>query len=860
MPRDEIKVTDNYVSMVARLNAWLYALEIGQNSGVVGFIDKAAMDADLNHADKTVAYVGNDPVKSNIGYWRKNGAEGEGSWVQASYDRVAVVESDVVYGKDYSAKNITGKNIVNIFAGDVALGYYVNQSTGALAASATYNCTGFFLVEPNKDYVFSRLSRLAWYDKSKTFISGLLSGPATVTSPYGAYYCRVSVLVAQWSTLQVEQATVSTDFEDYRDLEMIFDAFPQEVVDRAASDAALQVQLDVDAVQIKLVKDTYTKKTSSSVNLFNKDDVTPNYVNWVAPGNLIASGAYSASDYIEVEENTQYAKNGLTHIAFYDSAKVFISGNASVSSPFTTPAGCQFLRVDNLNGSLGSAQLQLGPSYTGYEAWAPPALQTDDYEDLSVTNRKLSDGIEPLKISAFEIGENKLNIEVAIEDFYVNWTNGTLGANAGYWSSDYIAIEENTDYAQEYNTNVAFYDSNKIFISGQQTPGKIFTTPAGAAFLRKSIIDAYYSAAFLIQSSTEKVYVPYIEQLKTMHLPPAVFMAEVPDIIIPPEFYLISGREISIYFDNIIAGKAIDYNWAAIGSYGEHQDERWTATTETPGSGLITIAAYNKGNETVVSSASTTLIVKDETAGNAVSKKVLVIGDSTTANGTMITELNSLFSSDVMSINCIGTRGSGAALHEGVSGWTASKHFTDPTSAFVFGGVFDFSQFVSTNGFAGCDIVIINLGINDVFAQTTDEGAQAIADAMIAIYESMITSIQAYNASCLVGIAITNPPGSSQDAFATYGSHYQAWRFKRNLNILGRAFLNQFSGRTGSGVHLVGVNCNIDTVHNWTVAPTPANSRTSTLVDRQSNSVHPGTTGYYQIADTIYSFIKGQET
>lgn len=77
------------------LAARMDAVEAGQGAGVVGFADKATMDAALGYDADTVAYVTNDPTADNNGTYRKTGAAGAGSWVQASTDRVAAVESEV---------------------------------------------------------------------------------------------------------------------------------------------------------------------------------------------------------------------------------------------------------------------------------------------------------------------------------------------------------------------------------------------------------------------------------------------------------------------------------------------------------------------------------------------------------------------------------------------------------------------------------------------------------------------------------------------------------------------------------------------------------------------------------------------
>lgn len=78
---------------------------------------------------------------------------------------------------------------------------------------------------------------------------------------------------------------------------------------------------------------------------------------------------------------------------------------------------------------------------------------------------------------------------------YVN-QNGVVYESADYYQTDYIAIEQNTDYTvlckswnnTYYYRYVCFYNSSKTRISGISSVGKTFTSPSGAAY---AIISLY---------------------------------------------------------------------------------------------------------------------------------------------------------------------------------------------------------------------------------------------------------------------------------------------------------------------------------------------------------------------------------
>lgn len=137
-------VTDNFQAADLDLNTKITsakvditALQVGQNSAVVGYATKALLTADLTPADKAVAYVTNDPTPANNGTYRKSGASGAGSWVQSSFDRVALVEtlSNATAASVADVKNETTSEILPMLwgvadaAGYLALGVHSDGST-----------------------------------------------------------------------------------------------------------------------------------------------------------------------------------------------------------------------------------------------------------------------------------------------------------------------------------------------------------------------------------------------------------------------------------------------------------------------------------------------------------------------------------------------------------------------------------------------------------------------------------------------------------------------------------------------------------------------------------------------------------
>lgn len=326
------------------------------------------------------------------------------------------------------------------------------------------------------------------------------------------------------------------------------------------------------------------------------------------------------------------------------------------------------------------------------------------------------------------------------------------------------------------------------------------------------------------------------------------------EISLPPKIYAIVGKEINIYFENILNDKAEKYDFTVKCNIGMQQSDRWTCKPTSPGTYNLSISVYNQNS--FICSASTDIIVSNPNT-NTEEKSFLAIGDSTTVGSIYTGEMLKLASSDKIKLSLIGTKGTGSNKFEGFSGWTISKFFESPQSPFVYNGVFDFKKYMESNKLNNPDFVLINLGINDVMSFEDDEKLIKAIPEIIKKLQAMTDSIKSYNNRINIGIAVTIPPSKSQDAFGeSYGCQLPQWRCKRNNFIWNKELISEFDSKESQGIYLVPINVNLDTVNNMQVKESAINSRNPNKVIRQSNGVHPGFTGYYQIADEIYYWLR----
>jgi len=269
------------------------------------------------------------------------------------------------------------------------------------------------------------------------------------------------------------------------------------------------------------------------------------------------------------------------------------------------------------------------------------------------------------------------------------------------------------------------------------------------------------------------------------------------DIIVnlPTTIYAVEGVETNIYFANFI-NSHIDladyrFNVTVSGTSNarmKQEASRWTFTPIAADAGTYTWTLEVYYNNTIIKTVTSSLIVKALTAGNGVTRKVLVIGDSTTAEGQWLAELQNLYVGDVMAIEEIGTittvvndsdGTSRTTNHEAISGMSVNYFYTDPASHFVFSSAFNFSTYLTTNALtmASGDWVFIHLGINDIFSYTTDTAALDKIHTTISQLSGMITNISSAVSGVRIGVLLPIPPSLSQDAFANnYYSGQTRWR------------------------------------------------------------------------------------
>ena len=470
---------------------------------------------------------------------------------------------------------------------------------------------------------------------------------------------------------------------------------------------------------------------------------------------------------------------------------------------------------------------------------------------------------------AFETANDRVNalediiatakLEIKYQDWFIGVYNGVTGTVTGYGSAQTIAtnVKATTNISglsikpeTGYKVYVAYYGSDGVTLVGNS-----------GWFTSETFINVgeYDNIRFLIGKVDGSVATADFKNHVTISIDFRPVFAKIDNppyhLNLPPKLYALVGKEMNVYFDNLMIDDADKYDFFVKTTLGKQQSERWTVTPTVAATTAITFQLYkdaaDRGNP--LTEAVTSLVVAPTTSGSGLTKTYLQIGDSTTKGMIETGELQALFGADAMNLTQIGTQGTAPNKHEGYP--TKTTEYVTTQTALANGGVFDFENYMTTQGYAGVDYVGIHLGINDMYQWQSDAGANGQITATLARFEEMVASIHAYNPAIKIGFLVTIPPAKTEESFAN-DTGMTRWRYKRNVLLLAAKIIKQFKNREANNVYLVPFNCNLDTLNNFGSNSVAVNSRNTTLVTRQNNALHPNNNGYAQMADTVYYWLK----
>lgn len=164
------------------------------------------------------------------------------------------------------------------------------------------------------------------------------------------------------------------------------------------------------------IKETTSLVFVKGKNLFNKNNVLNGY-RFGSDGALYAESGFFATDFIEVNSNTQYTVSWAIQttqcVCYYDENKNFISRNSS-NQTFITPANCKYIRASVFNGVINSAQIEQGSSATSYKPYVEKEILVKN--DNGVFEKFYSE--DNLNHENYSLGEQKIGTWIGGETLY----------------------------------------------------------------------------------------------------------------------------------------------------------------------------------------------------------------------------------------------------------------------------------------------------------------------------------------------------------------------------------------------------------------------------------------------------------
>lgn len=580
---------------------------------------------------------------------------------------------------------------------------------------------------------------------------------------------------------------------------------------------------------------------------------------------------YEIMDNLEIGETYTISKNSsAVSIYFYNDDGSYMSATkiktaSGAVSRLTFTAECKKYRILTYKAaSEMKLQLEKGSIATEYEPYKlllneSVVITNEDtlnrlLSDQCINNNYVQDG--NLDLRKMNFSERTYNVLDPLKcvSGYLSSGGGSVVESSSFFTTDFIeigAIKNLVSNVKMYS--VCLYDEKKSSLghisSGELNSTECLISNETAKYVRVSYLGYLSTAAakMLYFGESGKSFVPYtIIPLDYIGKEENYF----PDvsIVLTQNVVVAENKSISINHQSILTNIDIKntkrsgfvtgnggyptYDYKTIITGGVKPDGEYTFNS-TLDYGVSVAKKFN-------------IINVDENAGSGQTKKVLFIGDSKTDANVYTQKLLDMFDDDVMSIELLGTRGSGINKHEGRSSWSAENYVMNNAS----GGVledspfwnlstekFDFSYYMSQNGYDSVDYVFICLGTNDS------------ASNFISYYHELIDGIRKYDENIIIGLWVPAP-------FATFGGYSYLDNVGYTFTKM-QAILDEFDNEEcrNDNIFVVPTHMNIDTFYDYKWIDVPINELTDVTYRKCTDQIHESN-GYKHLSEVIFGYIK----
>jgi lysophospholipase L1-like esterase len=633
----------------------------------------------------------------------------------------------------------------------------------------------------------------------------------------------------------------------------------------------------------------------TGINLFNKNSNSVKsgfYVSY-STGVYSANAGYTVTGKIAIPENTQFLTATYVHQrAFFDINGDYISGinSSDTAKTFAVPSNAKYIDC-SLSNSANSADIDNFMIVTGNEIPINyiPFKRRIPADIIEITEDNIKGGINGSKIALnsldtnktifFEASRNIFNIDDIdfIIDKYID-PNGNLLSSTSYNSTGFMFINKKADGDQLWfsasnsgslNRTVAFYDSEKLFISAihaTNTPINV-DIPDGAVFVRTSFGSNIENYQVEVGSGVTE-YTPFGDTIKSKYISKEKNEAESLKVFLPKEICIAVGRTIEIYNAQIIWTGNIDnyhFLWEGV---GKSMRRKWTCTglSENIGNYTLSLKIFNKENY-LLKTLTTNVKIADATISNPFT--VCTIGDSLSNSKPWYAEINALSSNN---ISFVGTRGNND--HEGRSGASSGYYLGNNSYDFDSSGYagddgraqnlnpfwnpnisdVDFSYYKS-NYNQNPDKLIIWLGTNGISVDPTANAGNI---------KTFIDKIRDTGGDIIPIFVVHTLFRGNQDGLGkqTGSDGYTAsasYKLEEDLKVFNLQVELYSLLKDYQNLYLIPVSTSHDSEFNFGAVETPVNPRAAQVEYLPNEATHPQQQGYMQIADIIFSSLAANQ-
>lgn len=438
------------------------------------------------------------------------------------------------------------------------------------------------------------------------------------------------------------------------------------------------------------------------------------------------------------------------------------------------------------------------------------------------------------KLDFIEVGKNLFNKDNTISG-YVNPANGTIASNASYKTSDYINVQNqsvtlsNIRFYAIYNVDQSFISGGTLAVSETKT-----ITQTGEYLIRVTPHSNTLNSAQVEYGTVATGYEPYTAKLKGVTA--NVATNENTDINLPSKVYTTVGKTLTLYTQNLMKHdiKNFNFNFNRGTQLANSYYEKYTT------SGNLQIDLYDlDGN---ILKTETHSVIASQPRNTPV--KTILLGDSTIKSENDVNGVLGRAMKDELGDNLVllGTQGTAPYQHEGRAGWKFADYRKEKTGSLTNPFYnpttkdFEFQYYLTNSSIEKPDVIFIQLGINDVFYNSSDTTVEATIKTMITDLKFIKTSIKAVDSTIKVVYNLPTPPTSNVDQFAINypNTKYTQWRVRFNNNLVVKRMIEEFDN---TDIDLLATNASLDTVNNI------------------RDGVHPKNEGYAQIAQTLCAYL-----